>query len=208
MDGGQKEEVEDNNSVPQTSSGVSNGILVKTMASFEPGSEHPDQIAASPDWKHSSFVLSVGSGGRRKKTQGEEGSAPSSYLVLFDTLLPLCNHIAPRRVRVVYRYVRNTELADELGFDKGEVLEAWDGIPGWWNAKNGTGECLTPYFILDGDAIQTEAPSTALTRLGPIVLTHLPPQPFTEIVGRSIASARLNAQPFNRKIREIEPCHA
>ena len=141
--------------------------LAKAMASFIPGPEHPEQIGFS---RFETLEVSAirGEWWQAKKDTGEEGLAPSRYLTLFDAHLPLHNDIGPRRVRAVYRYVRNPNDPDELSFDKGEVLEAWDKVPGWWNAKKRSGEVgvvPSPYFILDGEAIRTEVPSTALTHL-------------------------------------------
>ena len=147
--------------------------LAKAMASFDPGLEHPEQIGFA---RFETLEVSTirGNWWQAKKDTGEEGLVPSRYLSLFDAHLPLQNDISSRRVRGVYRYVRNPENPDELSFDKGDVLEAWDNVPGWWNAKKASGETgvvPSPYFILDGDAIQTKAQSTALTRL------PLPPVP-------------------------------
>lgn len=103
--------------------------------------------------------------------------APSRYFTLFDAHLPLHNDISPRTVRAVYRCGRDPDNPDELGFDKVEVLQAWDKVPGWWNAKMRTGEVgvvPSPYFILDGEVIRAEVPS--------ITLTHSPQESFQERV--------------------------
>ena len=150
--------------------------LAKAMASFIPGPEHPEQIGFS---RFETLEISTihDEWWQAKKDTGEEGLAPSSYLTLFDARLPLCNDIGPRRVRAVYRYVRDPNNGDELSFVKGEVLEAWDKVPGWWNAKKRSGEVgvvPSPYFILDGEAIRTEVSST--------MSTHVPRESFQERV--------------------------
>ena len=143
--------------------------LAKAIASFDPGQEHPEQIGFV---RFETLEVSTISGEwwQAKKDTGEEGLAPSRYLTLFDAHLPLHNDIGPRRVKAVYRYVRNPDKPDELSFDKGEVLEAWDRIPGWWNAKKDSGDIgvvPSPYFILDGDAIPAEEQSVRFVRLRP-----------------------------------------
>lgn len=150
--------------------------LAKAIASFDPGQEHPEQIGFV---RFETLEVSTISGEwwQAKKDTGEEGLAPSRYLTLFDAHLPLHNDIGPRRVKAVYRYVKNPEKPYELDFNKGEVLEAWDRVPGWWNAKKDSGEIglvPSPYFILDGDTIPAEDQSIKFLRL--------PPPPFPKRV--------------------------
>ena len=166
MDNCQEEETKDTNQFPDIIR-YQQRYLAKAIASFDPGQEHPEQIGFV---RFETLEVSTISGEwwQAKKDTGEEGLAPSRYLTIFDAHLPLCNDIGPRRVKAVYRYVRNPEKPDELSFDKGEVLDAWDKVPGWWNAKKDSGEIgvvPSPYFILDGDAIPAEEQSVRFIRL-------------------------------------------